>query len=612
MKYKLLFLSLILMISACTTKTIRIGFDPDVKDYTPIVLDAVADNPDGNFTLLFDDATYPFYPEKALDRYIAVSNNDNGDKKVVFNLEGMKNVTVCGDGTEFLFHGGMVPFYISNSECVTIKGISLDYDYPFTLEGKVVESSDEDKSFVLKINEECLYQVKDGQLYLQGYDWELPLGENIIFDAETESPYHNAFFYEAWNGNGLKAEECGDRLVKLTGFTARLMPPVGTIYVDKGPHGQNRRYPGFVIHGSKDVSLTDVVVNRSGAMALIAERSENLYCRRFSTQVPEESGLMIASSADATHFVGCKGDIVLEDCLFESMLDDATNIHSTFMKVDTLLDSHSFRASFGHFQQEGYDFAQLGDTLFFVDRDGLLPLCKGKVTEITHISENCYQMTTDADLSSYTGKELAVENTDYRAQVLIKNCIVRKNRARSLLLSTPGNVLVEGCDFASSMAGIRICGDANYWFESGNTDNIVIRDNVFRNLGHGAWVPQAVLQIDPVINAKSRSCDRFFHKSVVFENNTVYSSESQLIYALSVKDLSIKGNKFIETFEHEERFPGLALIDVQFCGNLFVEANDFTEWHKEAEISIHRCAHGDISDTALKVTDHPNTYYYEN
>ena len=155
MKYKLLFLSLILMISACTTKTIRIGFDPDVKDYTPIVLDAVADNPDGNFTLLFDDATYPFYPEKALDRYIAVSNNDNGDKKVVFNLEGMKNVTVCGDGTEFLFHGGMVPFYISNSECVTIKGISLDYDYPFTLEGKVVESSDEDKSFVSVIPAEA-------------------------------------------------------------------------------------------------------------------------------------------------------------------------------------------------------------------------------------------------------------------------------------------------------------------------------------------------------------------------------------------------------------------------------------------------------------------------
>lgn len=599
------------MISACTGETIRIKFDPQVEDYTPVVLEKIADNPEGNFRLVFDDATYPFYPENAQDRYMAISNNDNGQKKVVFNLDGMKNVSICGDNTRLLFHGGMIPFYINRSESVSIEGISLDYDYPFTLEGKVVESSDEQKSFVLKISDECLYQVKDGQLYLQGYDWELPLGENIIFNAQTESPYHSAERYEGWNGNGLKAEECGDRLVRLTGFTARLMPPVGTIYVDKGPHGQNRRYPGFVIHGSKNVNLTDVIVNRSGAMALIAERSENICCRRFSTQVPEESELMIAASADATHFIGCKGDIVLEDCLFESMLDDATNIHSTFMKVDTLLDSHSFLASFGHFQQEGYDFAHEGDTLLFVDRNGLLPLCKGKVTGITQISENCYQLTTDADISPYKGRELAIDNTDYNAEVLIKNCIVRKNRARSLLLSTPGNVLVEGCDFASSMAGIRICGDANYWFESGNTDNIVIKDNVFRNLGNGAWIPQAVLQIDPVINAQRRSCDRFFHNRIVFENNTVYSSESQLVYALSVRDLSINGNKFIETFEHKEKFPGLALIDVQYCDNVSVESNDFTQWQKDAEISIHECLHGDISDTALKVTDHPNTYYYE-
>ena len=599
------------MISACTGETIRIKFDPQVEDYTPVVLEKIADNPEGNFRLVFDDATYPFYPENAQDRYMAISNNDNGQKKVVFNLDGMKNVSISGRNTKFLFHGGLIPFYVRNCENVNLDGFSVDYDYPFTLEGEVVESSDKDRSFVLKISDECLYEVRDGLLYLKAYDWELPLGENIIFNAQTESPYHSADRYEGWNGNGLKAEECGDRLVKLTGFTARLMPPVGTIYVDKGPHGQNRRYPGFVIHGSKNVNLTDVIVNRSGAMALIAERSENLYCRRFSTQVPEGSELMIAASADATHFVGCKGDIVLEDCLFESMLDDATNIHSTFMKVDTLLDSHSFMASFGHFQQEGYDFAHEGDTLLFVDRNGLLPLCKGKVTGITHISENCYQLTTDADISPYKGIELAIDNIDYKAEVLIRNSIVRKNRARSLLLSTPGNVLVEGCDFASSMAGIRICGDANYWFESGNTDNIVIRNNVFRNLGNGAWVPQAVLQIDPVINAQRRSCDRFFHNRIVFENNTVYSSESQLVYALSVRDLSIKGNRFIENFEHKEKFPGLALIDVQYCDNVSVESNDFTQWQKDAEISIHECLHGDISDTALKVTDHPNTYYYE-
>ena len=115
-------------------------------------------------------------------------------------------------------------------------------------------------SFTIKISEECLYEVRDERLYLKGYDWELPLGENIVFDPRIRSPYHSAEKYEGWNGNGLKAEECGERTVRLSGFTASEMPPVGSIYVDKGPHSQNRRFPGFIIHDSKMTILFGVLI----------------------------------------------------------------------------------------------------------------------------------------------------------------------------------------------------------------------------------------------------------------------------------------------------------------------------------------------------------------
>ena len=604
--------ALLLLLCACTSEVVKIEFDPQIADYSPIVRNVISAHSKGNIVLEFDEAVYPFYPEEAHSQYVAVSNNDNGLKHIAFPLEKMKNVSVRGNQTIFKFHGSMVPFYLKDSEDISLSGFTVDYDYPFTLEGEVVASSMSDSSFTIEISDECLYEVRNGQLFMKGYDWELPLGENIIFDVKTRSPYHSAELYEGWNGNGLKAEDCGGRTVRLTGFTAKQMPPVGSVYVDKGPHGQNRRYPGFIIHESKNVSLTDVTVHRSGAMALIAERSENIYCRRFSTAVPEDSDLMIAASADATHFIGCRGDILLESCLFESMLDDATNIHSTFMKVDSLLTADTFLASFGHFQQEGYNFAQIGDELLFVDRNGLVPIGYGKVTGIEHRTENCYEISTDIDLSAYDGRELAVDNQDYYVNAVIRDCIVRKNRARSLLISTAGNTLIEGCDFASMMAGIRICGDANYWFESGNTDNVIIRNNVFRNLGNGGWSPQAVLQIDPVINAKSRSCERFYHNNIAFEDNVIYSSESQLIYALSVKELSIKGNRFIMNDEHQPRFPGLACIDVQYCDDVLIQDNDFSAWYEGAEISVHGCADGVVNDTDLVMTDNPNTYYYEN
>lgn len=604
--------ALLLSLCACTSEVIRIEYDPQISDYSPIVRDVISAHANGNLELEFENAVYPFYPELAHSQYVAVSNNDNGLKNIAFPLERMKNVTVRGNQTIFKFHGSMVPFYLKEAKNISLSGFVIDYDYPFTLEGEVVDASVSDRSFSIKISEECLYEIRDERLYMKGYDWELPLGENIIFDSQTRSPYHSAERYEGWNGNGLKAEDCGDRIVRLSGFSAREMPPVGSIYVDKGPHGQNRRFPGFIIHESCNVSLTDITVHRSGAMALIAERSENVCCRRFSTEVPEGSDLMIAASADATHFIGCRGDILLEDCLFESMLDDATNIHSTFMKVDTLLTSNTFLASFGHFQQEGYNFAQVGDELLFVDRNGLVPIGYAKVTGIRCINENCYEISTDMDISSHQGKELAIDNTDYSVNAVIRNCIVRKNRARSLLISTAGRTIIEGCDFASMMAGIRICGDANYWFESGNTDEIIIKNNIFRNLGNGGWSPQAVLQIDPVINADSRTCERFYHEKIAFEDNTIYSSESQLIYALSVKDLSIKGNRFIMNDEHQPRFPGLACIDLQYCDKISILDNDFSEWKEGAEISVHGCAHEVINDTGLSLTDNPNTYYYEN
>ena len=54
-------------------------------------------------------------------------------------------------------------------------------------------------------------------------------------------------------------------------------------------------------------------------------------------------------------------------------------------------------------------------------------------------------------------------------------------------------MLVEDCDFASQMSGICVSGDANFWYESGRTKNIVIRNNKFTDLAIGANGPQAIL-----------------------------------------------------------------------------------------------------------------------
>ncbi len=601
----------LLSLAACGPETVTISQDAEIADYTPVVRKILEDHPDGNVEIRFAPGRYDFYPEQAVTEFLSMSNNDSGDRRVAFLLKDMKDVSVRGDSSEFLFHGAIVPFAVKNSRNVSLGGFSIDYDFPWTFEGEVIANDQRSMTFIVRVFPDNKYRIEGDSLLFGGYDWEYPTAENIVFDPETRRPLYNTAIYEHrhWNGR-MKARELSPGIVEFSGFDAVRVPPVGSIWDDKGPMDMNRSYPGFAILQSRDVAVEDVHVYRAGAMALIAEFSEDIRVSRMSTAARPGSERMITISADATHFVDCSGTVTLEDCTFESMLDDATNIHGVYMKVDSLLSPGVVMASFGHFQQVGNHFADEGDMLRFVDRKTMHPVASGRLIELKRPDRNRYELVTDADLSlAGDVAALAVENISRGCDVVIRNCKVRYNRARSLLLSTSGDILVENCDFSSMMAGIRICGDANWWYESGNTRNVTIRNNSFTDGGLGGGQPQAILQIDPVIPKESRSCDFFFHDSIVFSGNTVRTFDSQVIYGLSTENLVISDNVFIDSKSHEPIFPGLPVIDVQYCGKVTISGNDFSRWKPDAVISVHECLEVE-NDSGLETVDRPNPYFY--
>lgn len=593
--------------------TVVVEYDASIKDYTPVVREIIESHPSGDFTIKFGEGTFDFYPEEAAEDFLTLSNNCSGDRKVAFLLKDMEDVSIIGKNSAFMFHGRIVPFAVKNSEDITISGISIDYDYPWTFEGEVLSADAVERSFVVRVFPDNKYRIEGDRLFFGGYDWEYPMGESIVFDPKTRRPYYDTAAYDHgyWSGE-MGAREIEPGIVEFTRLSARDVPPVGSIWDDKGPMKLNRSYPAIALLSSKDLTIRNVHVYRSGAMALIAEYSEDITVSGFSTAQHPGSPRMITASADATHFVDCKGLVILENSHFESMLDDATNIHGVYMKVDTLLAADCFTASFGHFQQEGNHFADEGDMLRFVDKTSLRPVAEARLKTIDKSDRQRYVMTVDTDLSEILAdpKRYAVENTTRGASAIIRNCTVEYNRARSLLISTPGDVLIENCHFGSMMAGIRICGDANYWFESGNTRNVVIRNNTFSDLGIGGREPQAILQIDPIIPKDARTNDFYYHDRIVFENNTVATFDRQIIYALSVKTLKIRNNRFVDTKTYAPLFPMLSVIDVQYCGDVEITGNNFTQWQPDATISIHNCVEVK-NDSDVKVVDEPNPFFFQ-
>ena len=230
------------------------------------------------------------------------------------------------------------------------------------------------------------------------------------------------------------------------------------------------------------------------------------------------------------------------------------------------------------------------------------------------MNENYYIIRTGFDLSAIPDSvHIAVGNRAADADVEISECTVRYNRARSFLLSTPGDVCVENSDLSSMMAGIRICGDANYWFESGRTRNVVIRNNRFGTMATGGRSPQAVLQIDPVISHDARSGGTPYHGCIRFEGNLVESFDNQLIYVLSVDSLVISRNRFVDSRRFEPRFAGLSVIDAQHCRSVTVRNNDFSGWKENSTISLVDCSEHCLEGEEMpRMVENPNPYFYEN
>ena len=608
------FVSCVLLLS-CGSGNDEYRLEPGMEDYTAEIRRILSSCGDEDVTISFAPGIYDFYPEDADSMYMTVSNNDNGVKKVIFNLAGKKNITVAGEDSELMFHGAVVPFYVEDCSDVRLKGLTVDYDVPFLLEGEVMAVDETGRSIDLKVTSGVKCRIADGKLLFSGYDWELGLGNNIVFDPATMSPYWNTarFLHRYWE-KALEAEELGDSLYRLSGFNSRELPPVGSVYVDKGPNGQNRLYPCIVVKKSRNISLGNMAVHCAGAMALVCENTENVDMDSFDVCLREGSGRFITSSADATHFVNCTGKISFDGCLFENMLDDATNVHGVYMPVDSISGQNVLYAGYGHCQQAGFRFAEPGDTLTLTDRKSLMPVMTFVAEDVRYEGEKMVVIKADRELLMADGGTYAVENSGKCPAVEMRNCIVRNNRARSILLTTSRPVLVEDNYFESMMAGILISGDANKWFESGAVSDVVIRRNEFVNMGKGGENPQSVLQVSPEIPVESRDAGRPYHGRILFEDNLVRTFDSQVIYVLSAGDVTIRNNRFVCTDDYEQIFPGLSYIDMQHCGNVDICGNSCSG-PEDIIVSVHNCldvrfeaGQSGFPDT---LSDAPNTFFYQ-
>lgn len=582
--------------SSGSTNVIKVsdyGVKPNSEaSLTPLFVDIIKDIKELKglpVVLEFEAGVYNFYPTDSSAKEYYISNHDQDNPKMVgLALEGIENLVIEGNGAELMFHGRMLPMSLINTKNVAVRNLSIDFDKPHIGQIQIVENDTENQMITYDIAPWMDFEFRGKAFINKGYECENQFSSAIAFYPNTRHILYQSS--DVYYGGG-EPEFLSERRVKVKWNNAALVK--GTVLALRS---WDRPTPGIFVSEAVDTELTNIKVHYAEGMGLLVQMSENITMDGFSVCLRgDDDPRYFTTQADATHFSGCKGKIISNNGLYEGMMDDAINVHGTYLKIEELVDDHTVRGKYMHSQSWGFKWGEVGDSVQFVapltmELTGSMNHIKSikSVNTPTNHGATEFLISFEEALSPEVVESCGIENLNWTPEVEFNNNVIRNNRARGALFSTPRATLVEGNLFDhTSGTAILLCGDCNGWFETGACKNVVIRKNTFKNaLTSMFQFTNGVISIYPEIPNLGDQV-KYFHgngsaNSIVIEDNLFEMFDAPILYAKSVDGLSFINNKVTRN----EEFEAFHRIKVPFYFerviNWKIEGNDIEGGYDEA------------------------------
>ncbi len=478
-------------------------------------------------------------------------SNTNSDpdtpKAVALHINSASHVRVSGPGARLVSRGKMIHVCIDGSDHVAIEGLAFDYDRPTVSEFKVREAGAD--SAVLEIHRDSAYSVRDGALVWQGEGWTETGGLGQELDPASGrvhrviDPLKGLFFREM------------ERFVVRAEGANRLK--AGRIYQLRNPF---RDCAGVFTRRSRDISWKDVKFHFLHGMGVVSQFSENLTFDSVSVAPDPASGRTTAAWADCFHFSGCRGKILVRNCVFSGAHDDAINIHGTYLRVVEKLSERQIKVRFMHPQTFGFMAFNPGDEVGFIHSDTMATYSANRVTAATLTDPKELLLTLEQPVPGELRENDVLENVTWTPEAEIRGCKVSHIPTRGFLLTTRRKVVVEDNEFtATHNSAIQVDADARSWFESGGVKDMTIRRNRFLRCGEPAIA----------IHPRNTAPNPAFHRNIrIIENEFVLRGETA-VGAHSTTGLRIANNTIRGTGNGDEA----KLFQIRDCGEVIIEEN---------------------------------------
>ena len=501
---------------------------------------------------------YHFFAEHAQGFHWHISNHEQAViQRCAILLEGLRNVTLRGHGARLLMHGCLVPLAIVSCQEVTVEELSIDYPVPSVHQLSILETNAEADEMLCEVCGETPFRIEDNQFVFEAEGREFRPYWAMPFEASRHLIYqcadHPLYQPKQPTLEHIHEERAGarpSRHVRIV-HPNRLFRP-GQRLVLRDAH---RPAPGCFMYLCNSLEFNKICIYFSDGMGFLVQRCEEVTLKQCAcTPSPAQPWRYFSCQADATHFVGCRGVVRVEDSLFEQMGDDAINVHGVYLSNIIRKDDHTLVASYCHRESWGHRWGEPGDRIRLVRSDTLEDLSgEWTIQAIEPVDAysgdgaKTWRITTAEPLPELdASKRWGVENVSWTPEVVFRRNLVRNNRARGALFTTRGEVRCEGnCFDHVHGTAILVCGDCTGWFESGTCGKVTVTDNDFiDDLTADYEFCEAVVSVAPHIAASVESGTPVHGVIEVIKNRFV-AFDAPLLYAHSARKVVFRENAVV-------------------------------------------------------------------
>ena len=526
-----------------------------------------------NPLLFFPAGRYDFHPQRAIKKIYYESNTtDNNPKVNAIMIEGFKKLVIDGAGSAFIYHGRIQPFTIDHSNHVTIRGVSIDWDFPLTAQATVLDTT---AAYIdVQIDSaQYPYSIKNQQLLFAAEGWSGKITGIMEYEQKTHLIAYRTGDAPSALGpgwRGYKAEALGNNTIRLHHPFQR-KPSPGNILVLR--HNSRDHAMIFITH-SNNILVEELNGYHCAGLGILSQYSGDLTFKNVAVVPNEEKGRYFSGHDDGLHFSNCKGSILVDSCRFGGLMDDPINVHGTYVKIIKKLGRNKLLCRFMESMSVGMEWSEAGDKIAFINHHSLASIGHSGVTAFQPKSPTDFELTLSEDIPAGVKEGDGLENLNWTPALTVRNSAFESCRARGLLVTTPKKVVIENNRFESSGSAILIAGDVNSWFESGAVTDVLIKGNQFLapcNTSDYQFT-EAVISIFPEIPVMNDSTP-MYHKNIRIVDNSFQAFDYPILFAQSVDGLQFTRNNLVRNDDYEPFHARKATFFLSGCRNVSIKDN---------------------------------------